>query len=339
MNYRTKLLLLAIIQIVSLNYLNAQCGCLGDDINGKTGVVSKYEFAEKVFDKAFFTEGPAASLDGKVYFSDITFTSELPNNCGNIFVYDHAKSETYIYRSPSNMSNGMLIDNSNNLIVCEGADTGGRRITKTNLKTGKSTIVASTYNGKPFNSPNDLTIDSKGNIYFTDPRYSGDENLEQPFMGVYRIDTAGSVKLIIDNISMPNGITLSPDEEYLFISCNDESVAENKFDSLYAGMFIARYKQNMEGNFIFDTIFAEFFGGYGPDGMTIDSEGNIYAAIRNEDDPAVWVFTPEGETIDWIRLPEVPSNVCFGKGDYKNILYITAGGSLYKIGTTKKGLM
>lgn len=331
-------ILICFIILIFTGQLRAQCGCLGEDINGKSGVVPKYEFAEKVFDTAFFTEGPASAYNGKVYFSDITFTSELPNNCGHIFVYDQANGETNIYRSPSNMSNGMLIDNSNNLIICEGADTGGRRITKTNLETGKNTIVASSYNGNPFNSPNDLTIDAEGNIYFTDPRYSGDEKLEQPVMGVYKIDSAGIVKLIIDNISMPNGIALSPGEEYLYVSCNDESVTENKFDSLYAGMFITRYKKNIEGDFKFDKIFAEFYGGYGPDGMTFDSEGNLYTAVRNENDPAVWVFNHDGETIDWIRLPEVPSNVCFGKGNYKNILYITAGGSLYKINVKNSGL-
>lgn len=324
--------------MILIAQLKAQCGCLGEKTGGNKGVVPKYEFAEKVFDNAFFSEGPAAAYDGKVYFSDITFTSEVPGECGHLFVYDPLTGETKIYRSPSNMSNGMMIDPSNNLIVCEGADTGGRRITQTNLVNGESSVVASSYNGKPFNSPNDLTIDSQGNIYFTDPRYSGNEKLEQPVMGVYKININGNVELIIDNISMPNGIALSPGEEYIYVSCNDESAAENKFDSIYTGMFIARYKKNMAGDFIFDKIFTEFFGGYGPDGLTVDSDGNLYAAVRNEDDPAIWVFNSEGETIDWIRLPEVPSNVCFGKGDYKNILYITAGGSLYKINVKTSGL-
>lgn len=338
MNYKHLFIYLICMHSFFTAKLFAQCECLDDLKSKRNGVVNKYEFAEKVFDKAFFTEGPAPSFDGKVYFSDITFTSERPNECGNIFVYNPLNGKSEIYRSPSNMSNGMLVDNSSNLIICEGADTGGRRITKTNLKTGESTIVASSYNGKPFNSPNDLTIDANGNIYFTDPRYSGDEILEQPVMGVYKIDSTGSVKLVIDNISMPNGIALSPNDEYLYVSCNDETITGNKYDSLNAGMFISRYKRNIEGDFIFDKIFTEFFGGYGPDGMTVDSEGNLYAAVRNENDPAVWVFNSEGETIDWIRLPEVPSNVCFGKGNYKNTLYITAGNSLYKINVETSGL-
>ena len=88
-------------------------------------------------------------------------------------------------------------------------------------RTGKSDIIAGLYEGKPFNSPNDLTIDEQGRIYFTDPRYVGHEPVEQPVMGVYRIDTDGSVHLVIADSGKPNGIAVSPDQKTLYVGSND----------------------------------------------------------------------------------------------------------------------
>ena len=175
----------------------------------------------EVFSDAHFTEGPTVAPDGKVYFSDITFTHQTDMQAGHIMRYNPDTGKTTVFRSPSGMSNGMKFDAQGRLVIAEGADFGGRRITRTDMKTGKSDIIAGLYEGKPFNSPNDLTIDEQGRIYFTDPRYVGYEPVEQPVMGVYRIDTDGSVHLVIADSGKPNGIAVSPDQKTLYVGSND----------------------------------------------------------------------------------------------------------------------
>src|SRR5260370_24443325 len=136
---------------------------------------------ERVFDGACrIAEGPAVSHDdGEVYFSDITLTALCADpsgkypQAGHIWKCDPKTRQATIFRSPSGMSNGMKFDSEGNLVVAEGADFGGRRLTKTDMKTGKSYILTGLYNGQPYNALNDLTIDEKGRIYFTDPRYLG----------------------------------------------------------------------------------------------------------------------------------------------------------------------
>src|SRR5262249_17512077 len=132
---------------------------------------------EKLFDQGLvLTEGVAVAADGMVYFSDITFThvskeKGLPTEAGHIWKLDPSTGKATIFRSPSGMSNGLKFDARGDLIAAEGADYGGRRVTRTDMKTGKSYILAAQFEGRPLNSPNDLTIDLKGRIYFSDPRY------------------------------------------------------------------------------------------------------------------------------------------------------------------------
>ena len=108
------------------------------------------------------------------------------------------------------MSNGIKFDADGNLLVAEGADYGGRRVTRTDMKTGKSYIIAGLFEGRPFNSPNDITIDEKGRIYFSDPRYLGHEPIDQPVQAVYRIDTDGTIHRIITDAGKPNGVASRP---------------------------------------------------------------------------------------------------------------------------------
>ena len=166
-------------------------------------------------------EGPTMGPDGTLYFSDLIITKLMGMKAGIIWNYDPQTGETKVFRSPSGMANGLAFDVDGNLISCEGADFGGRRVIKTDMKNGKSTIVAGLFNNRPFNSPNDLVIDNNGRIYFTDPRYFGKEPIDQPLDGVYRIDTDGTVHLIIANASKPNGIAISPDYKTLYIANYD----------------------------------------------------------------------------------------------------------------------
>ncbi len=279
---------------------------------------------EKVFDGGFFTEGPAYGTDGCVYFSDQTFTSETDMEAGIIWKYDISRDTTEVFRSPSGMANGIRFDGQGNLVVCEGADFGGRMITRTDMKNGKSKIIAGLYDGKPFNSPNDLTIDRLGRIYFTDPRYTGHESIDQPVMGVYRIDSDNNVELIIDNVPMPNGIALSPDEKILYVGCNFEGDENHK---PAAGIYSYSIPDNSAVNFIKELI--SLNSDAGPDGIKTDSRGNLFIAVRDEADPQIRVYSPEGELIDFLKLPEVPSNLTFTTSGSE--LYITAGNGLYHI--------
>jgi len=169
---------------------------------------------EKLFDGGMvLTEGVAVAPDGMVYFSDITFSHVSKEKtglleAGHILKYNPKTGKTTVFRSPSGMSNGIKFDAEGNMIVAEGADYGGRRVIKTDMKTGKSFIIAGLFEGKPFNSPNDITIDEKGRIYFSDPRYLGHEPLEQPVQAVYRIDTDGSIHRIITDAGKCNGVDL-----------------------------------------------------------------------------------------------------------------------------------
>ena len=289
----------------------------------------------KLFDGGFFTEGPAYGTDGNIYFSDLTFTSETNMQAGIIWKYDSQSEKTTVYRSPSGMANGIEFDKFGNMIVCEGADFGGRKITSTNLSTGKAKILSALYNEVPYNSPNDLVIDSKNRIYFTDPRYTGYEKIEQPCFGVYSSDPDGKVTLLIPDIQMPNGIAVSPNEDKLYVGCNYEGVPEK---GINPANYILIYDLDNRDEVSNGKKFINYPDDYGPDGMTVDKNGNLYVALRNEDNPGIYIYNSNAKLIDKILLPEVPSNVTFGKGNDKNYLFITAGGSLYKIKVQSQGI-
>ncbi len=289
---------------------------------------------EEVFGDAHFTEGPTVAPDNAVYFSDITFTHQADMQAGHIMKFDPESGETSVFRSPSGMSNGMKFDAQGNLVVAEGADFGGRRITRTDMTTGKSDIIAGLYEGKPFNSPNDLTIDEMGRIYFTDPRYVGNEPVEQPVMGVYRIDTDGSVHLVIADSGKPNGIAVSPDQKTLYVGSNDSgSLREMPEDTpTYMGrMALLAYDLLSDGTATFRETLVDYAPEHGPDGFEVDVEGNLYVAVRDKTRFGIGIYSPRGKELAFIPTPELPTNVAFGRGDASKILYITAGGSLLRI--------
>ena len=161
--------------------------------SGDPSIISEGAELEVLFAGAFFTEGPAVAPDGSVYFSDITFTGPADMQAGHIWRYDPQTGKAAVYRSPSGMSNGLKFDAMGRLIAAEGADYGGRRLTRTDLATGKAEIIAGLYEGRPLNSPNDISIDEQGRIYFSDPRYLGHEPIDQPVQAVYRIDPNGEI--------------------------------------------------------------------------------------------------------------------------------------------------
>jgi gluconolactonase len=303
---------------------------------------------EKLFDGGLvLTEGVAVAPDGMVYFSDITFThvakaNKQPVEAGHIWRFDPATGKSTIFRSPSGMSNGLKFDAEGNLLAAEGADFGGRRVTRTDMKTGKTYIVAGLYDNKPFNSPNDITIDEKGRIYFSDPRYLGHEPIDQPIQAVYRIDLDGTVHRIITDAGKPNGVAISPDQKTLYVVTNDNGstgigrLDEKKEPTKKGSMALLAYDLAADGTAKFRKTLVDYSPQDGPDGLVCDKHGNVVVAVRDETKPGIYIYSPEGKELGYIKT-EIPTNVGFGRGDSANVLYITAGKSLYRIKLNTEG--
>lgn len=302
---------------------------------------------EKIFDGGLvLTEGVASAPDGTIYFSDITFThvskeAKKPIEAGHIWKFDPKTKTTTIFRSPSGMSNGIKFDAEGNMIVAEGADFGGRRVVKTDMKTGKSYIIAGLYQGRPFNSPNDIAIDEKGRIYFSDPRYLGHEPIDQPVQAVYRIDPDGKIQRVITDAGKPNGVCVSPDQKTLYVVSNDNGSTGigrlPKDAPTYKGrMALLAYDLAANGSAKFRKVLVDYAPQDGPDGLVCDAEGNVYAAVRDETRPGIAVYSPEGKELAHIKT-EMPTNVGFGRGEESRTLYITAGKSVYRIRINKEG--
>ena len=283
-----------------------------------------------------FLEGPTMSPDGHLFFSDIALTNGIPGKAGIIWSLNPLTGESKVFRSPSGMSNGLMFDANGDLIVCEGADFGGRRVTKTDMKTGKSVIIAGLYQGRPFNAPNDLAIDEQGRIYFSDPRYIGQESVEQFVMGVYRIDKDSTIHLVAANVTRPNGIIISPDQKTLYV-VNADYPGNGNLRFLpddFCGVkptpegSLMVYHLMPDGSLRFKSKFEHIRG----DGMTIDVEGNLYIASGEK----VEVFSSDGKKITEIKTPQA-TNLCFGRGRFSKTLFIAGGKSIYTIETKKEG--
>ncbi|MBL8849609.1 MAG: SMP-30/gluconolactonase/LRE family protein [Planctomycetaceae bacterium] len=292
------------------------------------------------------SEGVAAAPDGRMFFSDITFSHKCSDanggiQAGNIWVFDPKTKQTTVFRSPSGMSNGLKFDAEGRLLAAEGADYGGRRVVRTDMQTGKTTIIAAAFEGRRLNSPNDITIDEKGRVYFSDPRYLGHEPVDQAVQAVYRIDTDGSIHRIITNAGKPNGVAISPDQKTLYVVSNDNGsfgIERDPVDlPLTKGrMALQAYDLAADGSATFREVLVDYAPQDGPDGLIVDREGNIYAAARDLTKPGVHVYSPSGELLAYVAT-EVPTNVGFGRGAESKTLYITAGKSLYRIKMKKEG--
>jgi gluconolactonase len=284
---------------------------------GETDIVPKGAKLEKLWSEGEFTEGPAYGPGGFVFFSDI----------GNrIMKFDPRTGKTTVFREPSGRANGLEFDAQGRLLACEGANTGGkRRVTRTE-KDGTVTVLAAKWKGKRFNSPNDLTIDRQGRIYFTDPRYVGNEPREIDRESVYRIDPDGTVTRIITDVQKPNGIILAPDMKTLYLADSNPN----------GNQLLLAFPLRADGSVGTKKVLYDFKKGRGIDGMSIDVKGNIYAAAGAGQKAGVYVFNGEGKKLAFIPTPEDPSNCVFGDQD-RRMLYVTAGRSLYRIHVAVQG--
>jgi gluconolactonase len=275
-----------------------------------------------------FTEGPTVDNDGNVYFTDTTNSRILKLSPGG---------ERTIFREPSNRANGLVLDAEGRLLACEGSDeqVNQPRVTRTDLATGKIEILADSFEGKRLNQPNDVTFDGQGRIYFSDrPRATPDPD-QTGVNAVYRIDPDGSLHRILaePDIEKPNGIVISPDDKtlYLIEAHPDEGRAR----------MIRAYDLQPDGSVANMRVFHDFYPGRSGDGMTIDSQGNLYVAaglhnLRGTSETldtrcGVHVFSPDGQLKEFVPIPEdTVTNCAFGGPDWKT-LYVTAGKTLFQI--------
>lgn len=277
------------------------------------------------------TEGPAWK-DGSLYFTDGKHINRMGPD-GKTTVFRH------------NASNGLLFDREGRLVACE---SGLRRVTRTE-KDGRITVLADRFAGKRFNTPNDLCMDSKGRIYFTDPRYGPRDSMELSFEGVYRINQTGLppglcgfayevqniTRIHCDGAERPNGILISPDERHLYI-------ADNNNNTHGGSRKLLRYTLDKNGDVKPGTrkVIFDWKDGRGPDGMKMDAAGRIYVAagVNKANDyettrfkAGCYILSPSGRLIDFIpTAPDECCNCAFGGKDGKT-LFITSGMHLWSV--------
>lgn len=286
---------------------------------------------EKIGEGFGFIEGPVWVKDGSyLLFSDIpanTIFQWTPSGGAIPFLKPVYGGDT-TGKPRQTGSNGLTLDLQGRLVMCEH---GNRQVSRMELSGGEREVLADRYQGKRLNSPNDLVFRSDGNLYFTDPPYGlrgqdEAENKELDFNGIYRLSPEGELFLVSSALERPNGIALSPDEKTLYVA---NSFATRK---IWMAFDVASDGSVSNGRTFFDATAMEGRGG--PDGMTVDTTGNLYCTGPG----GVLVFSPGGEHLGTIEANEQPANCAFGDDDGKT-LYMTARTGLYRVGLKIPGLM
>lgn len=250
-----------------------------------------------------------------------------------------------VYRKGAG-TNGLLFDHRGRLLACEPAL---RRVTRTEPD-GTVTVLTDRYQGKRYNSPNDLTVDSKGRIYFTDPRYGSRDGMEvrdeagRAVEGVYRVDPDGTVTRVLGReLERPNGVLVSADDRHLF-------VADNNNDTVGGARKLWRFDLRPDGAVDASTrkLLHDWGAGRGPDGVKQDRAGRLYVAagLNRPNPPAepaadkkggIYVLSPDGALLTFLPVPtDEVTNCAFGGADLRT-LYITGGGTLYSVRTATPG--
>jgi gluconolactonase len=284
---------------------------------------------EQLFSGCQWAEGP-------VWFADqrCLIWSDIPMN--RMLRWDEASGRVGVFRAPSNHSNGLARDHAGRLLACEHLT---RRITRTEYD-GRITVLADGFDGKPLNSPNDITTDAAGNVWFSDPPFgiAGDWEgapaaPELPH-GVYRVDAAtGKLEMMIDDLQGSNGLAFSPDGTVLYVI---ESRAR-PHRKIWAW-------DHREGR-LSNRRLAVDADGYGAlDGMAVDERGNLWCGFGTGGEPGadaaaldgVRVYAPDGRAIAHLHLPERCANLCFG-GAKMNRLFMASTHSLYALHVNVRG--
>jgi outer membrane protein assembly factor BamB len=280
-------------------------------------------------------EGPAWHPEQGLFFSGHQGISRLAPD-GTVHVFRERAG-----------SNGLLFDRQSRLLTCEPV---ARRVTRSDLATGELTVLAEQYAGQRFNSPNDITLDSQGRIYFSDPVYGPRDGIDmrdadgREVEGVYRIDPDGQVtRIITHEVDRPNGLVVSADDRYLF-------VADNNNNTVNGARKLWRFDLQPDGtvDVASQRLLFDWQTSRGPDGMVLDQQGRLFvAAGLNQPHPpaetvephraGIYVLTLEGELLDFVPIPrDEVTNCTFGGADLRT-LYITAGGTLWTLRTQTPG--
>ncbi|TKC79226.1 SMP-30/gluconolactonase/LRE family protein [Trinickia terrae] len=269
--------------------------------------------------------------EGPVWFGDGRYLlwSDIPNN--RMLRWDEATGAVSEFRKPSNNANGNTRDREGRLVTCEHLT---RRVTRTEYD-GSITVLADHYQGKRLNSPNDVIVKSDGSIWFSDPAfgingfYEGEKQESELTPCVYRIDGhTGELSIVADDFAGPNGLAFSPDESILYIvESRSEPRTIRAFDVSPDG------KSIKNGRVLIDA------GPGTPDGFCVDIHGNLWCGwgMGTDELDGVRVFTPEGDAIGHIALPERCANLCFG-GRHRNRLFMAASHGLYSLFVNTQGV-
>ena len=311
-------------------------------------IIPKESKVEQVIDGSktkpalYFTEGPCW-LNGKLYFSNMYFDQGWGGNPEKSSIVEMKPDGTYRNITAGKMqANGLAALKNGNLAVC---NMFGHKVVEMTTRGQIKRVLAEKYNGKLIDGPNDLVLDAKGGIYFTDPQFTPDENKNQPGRSVYYINPEGIVIRVIepDEFAMPNGVILSPDGKTLYVNntYDDEewwNVDSDKDNYVWA------YDVNDDGTLTNGRAFAKLFltedvldrkgKTTSADGMAIDQQGNIYVATM----AGLQIFDSKGEFVGIINFPTFPVSVCFGDKDMKT-LYITSYSNIYRIRTNMTGFI
>ncbi len=243
-------------------------------------------------------EGPVWSRDGYLLFSD--FENK------NIHRYDPGKGVS-LFRSDSQGANGNTMDRQGRLYTCEYVS---RRVTRTS-KDGKVEVLASEFDGKRFNAPNDIVVRRDGHVYFTDPLFTPLDKRDLDFYGVYHMTPKGKLEVFAKPKGRPNGIALSPDGKVLYVANTDE---QN----------IRAYDLDKSGRASNERVLIETLPSR-PDGMRVDVKGNLFVTGKQ-----IAVYSAQGQPLGRIDLPEGARNCAFGDADFRT-LYITGQESLFRV--------
>lgn len=259
-----------------------------------------------------FTEGPMWDAAGFVYVSDETINKIFK-------VYPDGKKEEVIALGDPD---GNTFDRRHRLIDCASVLRAIIEVTPQ----GKYNVLADRYEGKRFNSPNDVIVGPDGALYFTDPTLDlvAGEKQEIPFQGVYRLDDSGKVTLLTRDLTQPNGLAFSPDGKKFYV---DDSEQRN----------IRVYDVSADGTLTHGRIFGEEPGGKQdgvPDGVKVDTDGNLFVTGPK----GIWVWDANGNHLGTIAMPEQPANLAWGDKDYRT-LYITATTSVYRLRVKTQGFI
>lgn len=291
--------------------------------------LGKVRIETEIKDSEVFTEGPAVDRAGVVYFTNVP--------AEKILKWDPRRKELSVFREKSNKTNGLLFAPEGDLLCCEGS---AGRVTRTDMRTGKVTVLAEEYNGFPFAPPNDIALDKRGHIYFTS-RPGADDPTKGNVNAVYRIDRDGSVEQILarPEVHMPNGIITSPDDKTLYVIEAHPDADHHRN--------ITAYDLDSRGKVSNPRVLIDFYPGRSGDGMCIDAEGNLYVSAGLHETrgtsetldtrPGIHVVSPEGKLLAYAETPlDTITNCSFGGEDLRT-LYITCGIYLLSLRTEIPG--